>query len=49
MAPSTEFFVDLMMLEELQMAPPNPEVSALQAATKVGSGVLVCGFEYNEC
>lgn len=43
MAPSTEFFVDLMMLEELQMAPPNPEVSALQAATKVGSGVLVCG------
>lgn len=43
MAPSTEFFVDLMMLEELQMAPPNPEVSALQAAAKVGSGVLVCG------
>lgn len=42
MAPCTEFFVDLMMLEELQMAPP-PELSALQAAGKVGSGVLVCG------
>ena len=81
MAPSTEFFVDLMMLEELQMvrarlvhglctvhaqwmhsgctvdaqwsfsddpgavlpqAPP-PELSALQAAAKVGSSVLVCG------
>ena len=36
------FFVDLMMLEELQMPPP-PELNAWQAATKMGGGVLVCG------
>mmetsp|Transcript_1743 Transcript_1743/g.3433 ORF Transcript_1743/g.3433 Transcript_1743/m.3433 type:complete len:284 (+) Transcript_1743:84-935(+) len=48
MASATEFFVDVMMLEELQMAPP-PELSALQAAAKVGSGVLVCGWMLPLC
>lgn len=42
MSTHTEFFVDIMMLEELQMPPP-PELNAWQAATKMGGGVLVCG------
>jgi len=42
MATSTDFFVDVMMSEELQMAPPS-EISEWQAASRVGGGVLVCG------
>eukprot|EP00908_Phaeocystis_cordata_P012658 Transcript_23656.p1 GENE.Transcript_23656~~Transcript_23656.p1 ORF type:complete len:320 (-),score=96.52 Transcript_23656:327-1175(-) len=42
MAVHTEFFVDIMMLEELQMSPP-PDLTAVQAAAKLGGGVLVCG------
>ena len=36
------FFVDVMMLEELQMAPPPP-MSAGAAAVRIGVATLVCG------
>ena len=42
MATSPEFFVDVMMLEELQMSPPAT-VSAASAAARICAGSLVCG------
>ena len=42
MATSPDFFVDIMMLEELQMSPPSA-VSALSAALRYGLALLVCG------
>lgn len=42
MASSPNFFVDVMMLEELQMAPP-PAVSALAASVRISGGMLLSG------
>ena len=42
MASSPQFFVDVMMLEELQMSPP-PALTALSAASRVAGGMLACG------
>jgi len=42
MAASPEFFVDLMMLEELNMAPP-PDITSTSAAIRVCSGALLGG------
>jgi len=42
MAAAPDFFVDVMMLEELLMAPP-PAVTALAAGTRVGGSMAVCG------
>ena len=36
------FFVDVMMLEELQLPPPPP-VSSLAAAIRYGASTVVCG------
>ena len=43
MATAPDFFVDVMMLEELKMAPP-PSVSALAAGARVCASTVVCGF-----
>lgn len=42
MALERDFFVDIMMLEELQMAPP-PAVSALAAGARIGVSTIICG------
>jgi len=42
MAASPEFFVDVMMLEELQMSPP-PAIGAVSAAARIFGSMLVCG------
>jgi len=43
MATAPDFFVDVMMLEELKMAPP-PSVSALAAGARVCASTVVCGI-----
>jgi len=43
MASSPDFFVDVMMLEELQMSPP-PAISPVAAAVRVGAGNLLAGL-----
>lgn len=42
MASMPDFFVDVMMLEELQMSPP-PSISAVSAAMRICCSMLVCG------
>jgi len=42
MAASPEFFVDVMMLEELQMSPPSG-IPPLAAAARLGGGMLFSG------
>jgi hypothetical protein len=42
MATAPNFFIDVMMLEELQMSPP-PAISAPSAAMRVGSAMLAGG------
>ena len=42
MATTPEFFTDVMMMEELQMAPP-PAISPLAAGARIGGGMLVGG------
>ena len=43
MAASPQFFVDVMMLEELQMSPP-PQISPGAAATRSACGILFGGM-----
>mmetsp|Transcript_28712 Transcript_28712/g.73643 ORF Transcript_28712/g.73643 Transcript_28712/m.73643 type:complete len:145 (+) Transcript_28712:154-588(+) len=42
MAATPDFFVDVMMLEELQMSPP-PAITAFAAGARLGGSALVCG------
>lgn len=42
MASAPDFFVDVMMLEELQMSPP-PAMSPSTAGVRVGGSAAVCG------
>lgn len=42
MAQSQNFFVDVMMLEELQMSPP-PTIGAIETASRISGGCLIAG------